>query len=289
MKTAVPEIFLRRPRILGYRKNGAPIWEIAGADPEGDAAVEAARKTAEAQGKTFTEADMARARQEEKDKLYKSQEDLKAKFDNQSKEFTALQTELAEIRREREERVAAEAAKRAEAEAKAKEKHEEEISAKQLVKEKTEQLEKTVEQRLAEMQASLAEKDAIIEQERRFSELREYAQSRVAENSDNIAPELVRFINGNTPEEIDASIANAIEATNQIVEGFKSAQAQARANQRGTSTAGYTTSGPMEYNTGQESYTPDDIRNMSMADYVKNRSKLLGAAGQANNNRGLFG
>lgn len=289
MRTTVPEIFLRKPRILGYRKNGSPIWEIAGADPEGDAAVAEAQRVAQAQGRTFTEADVAKIRQEEKDKLYKTQEDLKAKFEDQNKNFLAMQAELEALRKEREERAALEQKKREEAEAAAKAKHEEEASAKQLLKEKTAELEQSMAEKFAELQRQNEEKDAIIAREREFAELREYAQSRVAENNDNIAPELVRFIGGNSREEIDASIANAIEATNQIVEGLKSAQAQVRSQQRGVSTAGYSTSGPMEYNTGQESYSPEDIRNMPMSEYAKNRHKLLGAAGQANNNRGLFG
>jgi hypothetical protein len=47
-------------------------------------------------------------------------------------------------------------------------------------------------------------------------------------------------------------------------------------------------SGPLDNNSENNSYTPDSIRDMSLADYAKQRAKLLGTAA-SNRGQGLFG
>ena len=47
-------------------------------------------------------------------------------------------------------------------------------------------------------------------------------------------------------------------------------------------------SGPLDNDSEQRSYSPESIRDMSLADYAKQRAKLLGEAA-GNRGRGLFG
>jgi len=47
-------------------------------------------------------------------------------------------------------------------------------------------------------------------------------------------------------------------------------------------------SGPLDNDSEQRSYSPENIREMSLADYAKQRAKLLGEAA-GNRGKGLFG
>src|SRR4051812_18815646 len=120
-------------QILGYLKNGLPFHLIGGGatdddpfstdPPEGGPAVPPQEQP------QFTAADIARAREEEKNKVYKTIE--KAKADAKAKE-----TELAELRRWRQEQEAALQAQRKAEEDALRKQAEEEMSAKQLIEAK---------------------------------------------------------------------------------------------------------------------------------------------------------
>lgn len=220
--------------------------------------------------KTFTAEDIEKARKEEKDKLYKSIEDMKG--------------QLALVTKEREDRekAAKEAEKAAAAAAKAK--ADEEKSAKELLAEK----EQEWNQKFAQIEADRQRSDALLDQERKFASLMDYRTKRIAEESENIMPELIDYVTGMSEEDIDKAIADAKEKTARIVGNIQQATQQARQQQRGPSVTSPPV-GPLEQNSeGYETLTADDIRGMDMATYAKRREQLLGAASK-NRQRGLFG
>lgn len=283
--------FTHKPQtIIGYRKNGTPIRVIAGGSegaPEGTPDAPPAPPAAvititeppapPAPERTFTADDIAKARSEEKDKLYE-------RLQSADEGWKKAQEEIAGIKAEKDAEIAAaaeEARKAAEEDAK---KRWEEQDAKSLLAEKDAEWQA----KFASIEQERQQERVLLEKEREFLSLQSYAQQTVSQNQDKIAPELIDYISGNTREEIDASIATAIAKTDAIVEGIQQAQQQARAGMRGVSTAGYAPTGPMDNTPGQKSFTIEELQNMSAADYAKYRGSLLGAAA-SQRERGLFG
>lgn len=245
------------------------VKETPAAAPTNGQGAEGQQQAAPA-AKTFTQEDIERIRKEEKDKLYKSIEDMKAQVSNLTKE--------------REEREAALKKQQEQAEAEAKKKAEEEMSAKELL----EQQRQEYEARFAQIEADRQRSEALLEREREFSQIQEYRTQRLAAEAENIMPELRDYVTGLTQEEIDASIALAIEKTNAVVTNLRQAQQQQRQQAKGASITSPPT-GPIEdTQQGYETMSADDIRGMDMATYAKNRDRLMKAASN-NRNRGLFG
>lgn len=227
----------------------------------------------------FTADDLSRARQQEKDKLYKELEALRA----QTEGFPEVKAELEALRKEREERAAADAAARQQAEEEAKAKRESEMTAKELI----ESRQREYEEQLAALQREREVEKAAMEKERAFSALRDYMQARVAQEGDNIAPELLDLVDGNTPEEVDASIERLKAKSAAIAEKVRASQQQIASQQRGVSPAGFSTTGPMDMLQSTQSFSAEDIKKMPMKDYVeKIRSQVIGGGDR---NRGLYG
>ena len=279
--------FTHAPKtVLGYRCDGRPIYTIAGGS---EAAPEAPAPTSEpvisipvapeppAPPRTFSAEDIAKARQEEKDKLYERLQSQEEGWKKAQEEIEGIKAaEAAKIE-------AAQAEARAAAEEEAKKRWEEQ-DAKTLLAEK----DAVWQAKFASIEAERQQERVLLEKEREFLGLQSYAQQAVAQNQDRIAPELIDYISGNTQAEIDASIATAIAKTDAIVEGIQQAQQQARAGMKGVSTAGYAPTGPMDNTPGQQTFTIEELQNMSAADYAKHRGSLLGAAA-SQRERGLFG
>lgn len=80
--------------------------------------------------------------------------------------------------------------------------------------------------RLADMRAELTRKDEEIQREQKRAELMTFIQRRVAEERDEIAPELIDYIQGDSIEAIEASIERAKQKTEQILKGLMEAQMQ---------------------------------------------------------------
>lgn len=219
-------------------------------------------------GKTFTAEDIAKARKEEKDKLYSRIE--------------SMDEELKKMREEREQREKAAKDEEKRKADEAKKKAEEEMSAKELLAQQQQEWE----QKFQTLQQERERDRAIIEQERQFAAVMDYRANRMAEEAENILPELIDLVAGNTQEEIEASIARLRERTEKIVGNVQAAQQQARREMPGTKVTAPPT-GPVENQPGYETLSADDIRNMDMATYAKRRESLLGAASQ-NRNKGLF-
>lgn len=217
----------------------------------------------------FTEADIARVRQQEKDKLYPQIEELKAR--------------VAQIDAIEQQRAAAEAARVAAEQEAARVAAEADLSAKELL-----------EQRTAEIMARLDEEanarknaEALLQREREYQQLEAYKAAKVAENADNIIPDLIDLVGGNNPEEIDASIAGLVQRSAAILGAVQAAQQSARQELPGTRPT-LPAAGPMDTNLGTTSFTPEQIAAMSANEYAQHRSRLLGSASNAGG-KGLFG
>jgi hypothetical protein len=236
---------------------------------------EAATEVAQA-GPAFTAEDISKARAQEKAKLYPQVE--------------KLQEELAHLKKEREEREALEAdraakrqAREAQRAAEKKAQEEDEMSFKKLLKTKEEEFAAQLEQERTEREKAIA----LLQREREFQELNQYRQQRLEAERESIIPELIDLISGNTQEEIEQSIAGLKERSAKIFENVAAASQQTRKEMVGTR-ATLPASGPLDNDSEQRSFSPNDISNMSLADYAKNRAKLLGNNGN-NRGQGLFG
>jgi hypothetical protein len=128
---------------------------------------------------------------------------------------------------------------------------------------------------------------ALLENEKRFQELQSYRQQRLEQERESIIPELLDLVDGSSIEEIDSSIENLRERSNRILDSAQQAMQSARRDMAGSRVTA-PAAGPLDADPENRSYTPDDIRQMSMADYMKHRQRLLGDSA-ASRGRGLFG
>jgi hypothetical protein len=104
-----------------------------------------------------------------------------------------------------------------------------------------------------------------------------------------VAPELIDLIGGDSPEEIAQSAEDMAARTQRILEQTQQAVQQTRQQTPTARVTAPVSSGPDDEAVSR-TYTPDDIRSMSMADYAKHRQRLLGqGASGGPKNRGLFG
>ena len=238
-------------------------------------AVAEAAAVVEASGETsvYTADDLAKAREQEKSKLYPQLEKMKE--------------ELSSLKKEKEEEAARraqlEAQKQAEELAIQKAKEEEELSFKDLLKKKEQEFSTQLEQERLERERAFA----LLEQERKFQELTNYRSSRIEQERDSIVPELIDLVDGNSADEIEQSIAMLKEKSARILSSAQQAMQSARQQMAGTRITN-PAAGPLDNDSEQKTYSPDSIREMSLADYAKQRAKLLGTAA-SNRGQGLFG
>lgn len=232
-------------------------------------------ETTEVASQTFTAEDLAKARAQEKEKLYPQVEKLK-------EELSLLKQQQAE--RDAEEAKRKEERKKREAEAAKKKKDEEEaaLEVRELLKKKEEEWQAQLESERLEREKAFA----LLDQERRFQQLMNYRSMRLEQERENIIPELIDMISGNSEDEIEQSISGLKAKSAKILEAVSQAGVQNRKEMVGTRVT-VPASGPLDNDSEQRTYSPDDISSMSMADYAKNRAKLLGSGN--NSGQGLFG
>ena len=214
----------------------------------------------------YTEVDLKRVREQEKSKLYPQIDSLKEEINLLKKDREAQLAEAAAIAKEKEEA----ARKLAESE----------MDVRALLEKK----EREWTAQLEEIRQEGARKDALLERERQYAELTAYRNRRLAEEQDNIMPELVDLISGNSADEIENSITGLRERSSKILESAQQAMQSARRDMKGTST---TLPPTMENNSGQQQFTADQIAAMSVTEYAKYRDRLF--PGANNQNKGLFG
>jgi len=219
--------------------------------------------------KTYSEEDLHKVREQEKSKLYPQIESLKE--------------ELNSLKQERESRLEEEARLKAEAEAEAKRRAEEEMDVRQLLNAKEQEWADRLEAERKERETAFA----LLERERQFNEIQTYRNARLEEERDNIMPELLDLISGNTPEEIEESIAGLKVRSSRILESAQQAMSSARREMTGSRVTS-PPSGPLDTNSEQQTFTAEQIAAMSVSEYAKYRGKLLGQAA-SDRGKGLFG
>ena len=221
----------------------------------------------------FTADDLAKARAQEKAKLYPQMEKMAA--------------ELAALKKAQEEAEAERAAKKAEREAqkaeKTKQKERQELSAKELLAKKEQEWNSQIENERLEREKAFA----LLQKEQELNHLNNYRQARVEQERESIVPELIDLISGNTEDDIEESIAVLREKSQSILQSAQAAMQSAKQQMAGTRITA-PASGPLDNDSEQNYATPDSIRDMSLADYAKQRAKLLGSAA-SNRGQGLFG
>lgn len=223
----------------------------------------------------YTTEDITKAREQEKAKLYPQLEKMKEELANARRvaEEAAAKEADREIKR---------AVKEAEKNATQKAKDEEELTFKDLLKKKEEEFDARLEQERLERERAFA----LLDQERKFQELMNYRQMRVEQERDNIIPELLDLVDGSTSDDIEQSIAGLKDKSARILDSAQQAMSSARQQMVGSRITA-PASGPLDNDSSQQSFTPDSIRDMSLADYAKQRAKLLGTAA-SNRGQGLF-
>ena len=215
--------------------------------------------------KTYTEDDLKRVREQEKNKLYDTIESLKG--------------EVSLLAKDREERLA-EADKAREAlEEEARKKAEAELDTRELLSLK----EKEWQSQLEEVKQENARNLALVERERQYAALVEYRNRRVQEEQDNIIPELLDLISGNTPEEIEQSITGLRDRSSKILDSASQAMQSARKEMTGTRP---TLPPTMENNSDQQQFSAEQIAAMSVTEYAKVRDRLGMGRGS---DKGIFG
>lgn len=223
----------------------------------------------------FTAEEIAKARKEEKDKLY-------LELDSMKKSLKAIEdqraNELAVIEQEKRDK-----------ESKAKAKKEEEMSAKALLEQKLKETNETWESRFAAIQQERDNDRATLAKERAYNELVDYRNSQLNEHVNDIAPQFHDFITGDSREQIDIAIARAKVQTQSMIDEINAARQTSMSQMRGVSPTGYSPVGPMETLGGQKQLSPEEIAAMPMAEWAEYRQKNGIAARSERSNRGLFG
>lgn len=242
----------------------APVVNVSGVDAPTVTTTETVSNQ-----KFYTEEDLAKVRSQEKSKLYP--------------EIDSLKEELNSLRKEKEE----EAARRnAEAEAEAlriKEAQESELDAKSYAELKTKELQEQLERERSERERAFA----LLEREKTYADLQAYRQQVLETEREAIIPELVDLIAGNTREEISASVESLKERSAKILESAQSAMQNARKEMTGTR-ATLPPAGPLETNSEQRNFTPQEIAAMSQNEYAKYRDRLLSPQARGKSS-GMFG
>ena len=223
--------------------------------------------------KFYTEDDLAKVRSQEKDKLYP--------------QINSLKEELDAIKRERDEEAARRAAEQAALEAQlaeeAKRKQEEELEVRDLLKVKEQEFNEQLERERQERERAFA----LLERERTFAEIQSYRNQRLQEEQNNIIPELVDLISGDTIDEIEQSIAGLKDRSSRILDNVQQATQAARRDMTGTRVTTPPNAGPLDIDTGTKQFTAEDISSMSLNDYAKYRAQLLSPQAQGRS-KGLF-
>jgi len=230
------------------------------------------------EGQYFTAQQLEAARQQEKDKVYGRIEAAERLANEMKAEVEALKADKAarDAEAQRLQQEAAAAQQRAE---------DEKLTAAQLIEKNNKEL---LERQQA-FEAKLAADQALLQKEQQFLQLRAYIQQRIAEEvaQDNIAPEFLDYISGNTQDEVEASITKAKEKTASIIEAKVNAGVSAP-RLPGVSPTGFAPTGPLEQFQGQQrELTVQEIDALSMPEYAEYRKQR--GIDRAGKDRGMFG
>jgi DNA repair exonuclease SbcCD ATPase subunit len=243
--------------------NTAPVVNVSGVDAP------TVTTTDSVKSKFYTDEDLAKVRSQEKDKLYPQIESLK-------EELNSLRKEKEEEAARRNANAQAEA-ERAKAEALS------ELDSKSYADARLSELQEQLERERQERERAFA----LLEREKTYADLQAYRQQVIEQERENIIPQLVDFIQGNSREELAESVERLKERSASILESAQTAMQNARKEMKGTSISA-PPAGPLETNSEQRSLTPQEIAAMSMNDYAKYRDRLMSESARGKS-RGMFG
>lgn len=218
----------------------------------------------------FTREDIKKARQQEKDKLYP--------------EIQKLKDEVQELRTIREQAEAEQKKREDEAAAALKKREEDEMDVRSLLQTKEAEWEAKIEAERLERERAFA----LLDRERAYTELQQYRNQAMQAAQDDILPELLDLVSGETPEQIDASVAGLKDRTNRILNATQQATQQTRRETVGSRVTAPPAADPLDNYSGNKTFTPEEIRSMSVEEYAQYRSALLGRGGSGTG-VGLFG
>lgn len=223
----------------------------------------------------FTEEEVNKIRQQEKDKLYKRIEESDSRTKTMEEQLAILTQEREAAIKEAEERARKEAELQRQREL-------EELSTKELLSRKEDewnsrinQVEQEWQQKFQTLEQQRQMQEAVLEKEREMQALETYRHRRMSEEQENIIPQLLDLVNGNTPEEVEASIEALRARSSAIIEEVQAVQ-QPRNLRSAPITAPPV--GPLDNQMEYQTFSTDDIRNMPMDQYAKMRDRLLNAA-----------
>ena len=128
---------------------------------------------------------------------------------------------------------------------------------------------------------------ALLEREREYADLQSYRTSVLEAERENIIPELLDLVSGNTREEVEQSIESLKERSARILESAQAAMQNTRREMTGTRTT-LPPAGPLDINSEQRNFTAEEIAAMPMNEYAKYRQRLLSDKAQGRG-QGLFG
>ncbi|CAB4123962.1 hypothetical protein UFOVP46_141 [uncultured Caudovirales phage] len=237
-----------------------------------DAAAEVSTTTSSSK---YTAEDIAKARAQEKAKLYPQLQSTQEKL-------AAVEKVLAEQQAKDAERAAKRAEREAQRLAEKKQQEESELEVRDLLSKKEREWQAQLDEERQKRESAFA----LLEREREFQELTTYRSQRLEQERDNIIPTLIDLVQGNTKDEIEQSISGLKAKSAQIFEDVAASATASRKDMVGARVT-MPASGPLDNDSAQGILSPDNIANMSMADYAKNRSKLLGNTNRGG--QGLFG
>lgn len=207
----------------------------------------------------FSEDEVERFRQQEKEKMYGRVEEL-------SSQLTSLQAEREAERKAKEE-------EQAKIEEEARKKAEEEMDVRELLNQTREELSSEVAR--ARQEAETAQ--ALLQKELELQELQKYREQALLANQDKIVPELQQYVSGDTPEQIDAALADVISRSDSIVTNLMAAQAQQVQGMQGTRPTAPSASGPLEEQQENRQISAEQIKNLSPSEYAALRGNLHAA------------
>lgn len=188
-------------------------------------------------------------------------------------ELSELKSQLAEIRQREEQEAAAAQAEQERLEAERKAAEEAGMGAKAFAEAKTAELQAEIQKIKDEAERSRI----LLEREREFSANQELrARLLGSEEGQQIIPQFRDLVQGNTPEELQASLQDMIARSNAVVQDIQQQQAAWRQQAPGVSTRapGALTS-PTEMADTQRQMSLDELKNLSNADYARLRPQLL--------------
>ncbi len=187
------------------------------------------------------------ARSEEKAKLYKTIED-------KDKKINKLQEVVDSINKEKENQ------------------EQQNKTETELLMDKLESMEETIEE--------LKDENKEIQTQREKDKLEAYKERRIREEKETGNNLITRLVNGTSKEDIDNSISEAINEYNTIKQktqeemGVKENEYKKQRKEEKINNTTNVTNPDSDSTSGSLEFTPEDVRNMSMDEYKKNREAI---------------